>query len=101
VPVIKLLVPGDKAGDPDVELLSSEEFREYVRGCTRTTDKTEYALKPGEKLPVFYFKVICKNPLSRIRPDIPNYETRMCFRYSPFVPNQPEVCGGEEYNRHT
>jgi hypothetical protein len=101
VPVVTLLVPGDTLGDQDIELLSYEQFGDFVNGCTRTRDKTEYALKSGKKLPIFYFRVLYKNPLSRIRPDVPDYETRMCFSYSPFVPGQPEVCGNEEYKRYT
>jgi hypothetical protein len=101
IPVIRLLVPGRKPGQADLELLPSSKFADLVRGCTRTTDRTEYALMPGRKLPIFCFRIKYANPLSRARPDISQHETRMCFYYSPILPDQLAVCGSEEYNRHT
>ena len=98
VPSVTLLVPGKTLADQSIELLDSETFLDKVSGCQR---------EPGEKFPtppklsVFYFRVIYRHPLSRIRPDILNYETRMCFCFSPAIPQAPNVCGPEEYNTYT
>jgi hypothetical protein len=97
-PSVTLLVPGKTLGDQSIELLDYDTFLDKVNSCKRG---------PGEKFPtspklsVFYFKVVYRHPLSRIRPDIPDYETRMCFCFSPADPQAPYVCGPEEYNTYT
>jgi len=98
VPSVTLLVPGKTLEDQSIELLDSETFLDKVDSCQR---------EPGEKFPtppklsVFYFKVVYRHPLSRVRPNIPDYEARMCFCYSTADPQAPHVCGPDEYNAYT
>jgi hypothetical protein len=98
VPAVTLLVPGKTLGDQSIELLDCDTFLDKANSCKR---------EPGERFPtppklsVFYFKVVYRHPLSRIRKDIPDYETRMCFCFSLADPQAPHVCGPDKYNAYT
>jgi hypothetical protein len=101
-PTIRLLVPQVRELEATLELMSYEEFTDCFLKCGKTLDATEHALRSEPKLSVFYFRVIYASPLKRGGADMPNYETRMCFGFSPSAAGKHlSVCGGDNYNRHT
>ena len=99
VPVIRLLVPGGQIGQADLELMPAGKVAYSIGRCRGTEDKVVYAMTPGRRLPVFCFRVISANALSKVRLDMPNHATRMCFSF-PFLRGEKHgVCGTEAYNR--
>ncbi len=91
-PTIRLLVPGGQLGQADLRLLSSQKFIDHVSDCLQKMDTS---------FPVLYFRVVYKNSLSRTS-EISSYESRTCFTCACRNSSSTlQVCGSEEYNRHT
>lgn len=101
VPQIKLLVPGKKFGESqDIELLSEEQFIDFVDGCRKESGYRSIPAPP--KMSVFYFRVRYTHAGERLLPEIPPYESRACFCYHPADAGEPlGTCGNKSYNSYT
>jgi hypothetical protein len=99
VPQMKILVPGKKLGDQNIELLGVEEFTDFIETCRRESGKRPFPAPA--KMSAFYFRVKYTYVGGQPVPDALPYESCTCFGYQPQAAPEPYVCGGENYNRHT
>jgi hypothetical protein len=101
VPQIKLLVPGGKFGESqDIELLSEDEFINFVDTCRKESGHRTLPTPP--KMSVFYFRVRYTYAGERLLPGAPPYESRACFCYQPADAGEPlRNCGNKSYNCYT
>ena len=92
-PRIRLLVPrvsSEPLDKTEFPLLSSEDFVDAASACTQS-----------RKVIAFYFRVLYANPLTRLRPEVPSYESRTCFAFTPSDAREVlRVWGNDAYNRH-
>jgi len=101
VPQIKLLVPGGKFGESqDIELLSEQQFIDFVDTCRKESGYRSLPSPP--KVSIFYFQVRYTYAGERLLPETPPYESRACFCYRPADAGEPlGICGTKSYNRYT
>jgi hypothetical protein len=97
IPPVRLLVPGGPKPDgSELDLMLPYDTQNIM-----TSDPQRgAAITRGEQVFVFYFRVVYRDFVTRDDPQMPNYETRMCFWYAPKI-TAPRIGGPDEYNEHT
>jgi hypothetical protein len=94
VPAVKLLVPcSGKPDGTELDLLKHDPPGTWGKLGFKVGWENQ-----GQAC-VFYFKIVYRNFISKTA-NLPNYETRMCFWYTP-EQLDPIVGGPQEYNEHT